>query len=86
PETVSDMEAQGRLGIDFGKLFEKGQRLATGQCDVKAYNQQLRDLIAAGRAEPSFVVSHREPLERAPELYEQFDDREEGVTKVILEP
>ena len=86
PETVSAMEAQGRLGIDFGKLFEKGQRLATGQCDVKAYNRHLRDLIVAGRAEPSFVVSHREPLEQAPDLYKQFDDREEGVTKVILEP
>ncbi|MDG5777097.1 glutathione-independent formaldehyde dehydrogenase [Haloarculaceae archaeon H-GB1-1] len=86
PETISEMEAQGRLGIDFGKLFEKGQGLATGQCDVKSYNRYLRDLIMAGRAEPSFVVSHREPLSNAPEMYEKFDDREEGVTKVILEP
>lgn len=86
PDTISEMEAQGRLGIDFGKLFEKGQGLATGQCDVKAYNRHLRDLIVSGRAEPSFVVSHREPLSNAPELYEKFDDREEGVTKVILEP
>ncbi|WP_435102322.1 glutathione-independent formaldehyde dehydrogenase [Halarchaeum sp. P4] len=86
PETISEMEAAGRLGIDFGKLFEKGQALATGQCDVKAYNRYLRDLIVAGRAEPSFVVSHREALENAPEMYQKFDEREEGVTKVILEP
>ncbi|MFB6078348.1 MAG: glutathione-independent formaldehyde dehydrogenase [Halarchaeum sp.] len=86
PETISEMEAQGRLGIDFGKLFEKGQKLGTGQCDVKSYNRYLRDLIVAGRAEPSFVVSHREALENAPEMYDKFDDREEGVTKVILEP
>ncbi|WP_188884020.1 glutathione-independent formaldehyde dehydrogenase [Halarchaeum grantii] len=86
PETISEMEAAGRLGIDFGKLFEKGQALATGQCDVKSYNRYLRDLIVAGRAEPSFVVSHRESLADAPEMYQKFDDREEGVTKVILEP
>lgn len=86
PETIGELEAQGRLGIDFGKLFEKGQALGTGQCNVKAYNRYLRDLIIAGRAEPSFVVSHREPLENAPEMYEKFDEREEGVTKVILDP
>ncbi|SDX79543.1 glutathione-independent formaldehyde dehydrogenase [Halobellus clavatus] len=86
PDTISEMEAQGRLGIDFGKLFEKGQGLATGQCDVKSYNRYLRDLIIAGRAEPSFVVSHRVGLDEAAEMYDRFDNREEGFTKVILEP
>jgi alcohol dehydrogenase/glutathione-independent formaldehyde dehydrogenase len=80
------MAAQGRLGIDFGLLFEKGQALGTGQCNVKSYNRQLRDLIIEGRADPSWVVSHRVDLERAPEMYEAFDNREEGVTKVLLEP
>ncbi|MFC6836857.1 glutathione-independent formaldehyde dehydrogenase [Halomarina ordinaria] len=86
PGAPDDMAAQGRLGIDFGKLFEKGLRLGTGQCNVKQYNRQLRDLIIEGRADPSFVVSHRVGLEEAPEMYEAFDKREEGVTKVLLEP
>lgn len=33
-----------------------------------------------------FIVSHVEPLENAPEMYERFDRREEGVTKVLLKP
>ena len=41
--------------------------MGSGQADVKAYNQELRDLILAGRAQPSFVVSKRVPLEQAPE-------------------
>ncbi|ESP87727.1 glutathione-independent formaldehyde dehydrogenase [Candidatus Halobonum tyrrellensis] len=86
PGAPDAMAGQGRLGIDFGKLFEKGQKLGTGQCDVKSYNRYLRDLIIEGRADPSFYVSHREPLENAPEMYERFDNREEGVTKVLLEP
>ena len=86
PGAPDDMAAQGRLGIDFGKLFEKGQRLGTGQCNVKEYNRELRDLIIQGRADPSFVVSHRVSLDEAPEMYEAFDKREEGVTKVLLEP
>ncbi len=86
PGAPDEMAAQGRLGIDFGTLFEKGLKLGTGQCNVKEYNRQLRDLIIEGRADPSFVVSHRVEIEQAPEMYERFDNREEGVTKVLLEP
>jgi len=86
PGAPDDMAAEGRLGIDFGLLFEKGQKLGTGQCNVKSYNRELRDLIIEGRADPSWVVSHRVGLDEAPEMYEQFDNREEGVTKVLLEP
>ncbi|MWV64406.1 alcohol dehydrogenase catalytic domain-containing protein [Halorubrum sp. JWXQ-INN 858] len=86
PGAPDEMAAQGRLGIDFGKFFEKGLKCGTGQCNVKAYNRYLRDLIIEGRADPSWVVSHRVDLEEAPEMYQKFDDREEGVTKVLLEP
>ncbi len=86
PGAPDEMAAQGRLGIDFGKLFEKGLKLGTGQCNVKQYNRQLRDLIIEGRADPGWVVSHRVGLDEAPEMYEKFDEREEGVTKVVLEP
>ena len=86
PGGPSEMAQQGRLGIDFGKLFEKGLALGTGQCNVKRYNRELRDMIISGKADPSWVVSHRVGLDEAPEMYEAFDKREEGVTKVLLEP
>ena len=40
--------------------------MGTGQCPVKRYNEQLRDLIMAGRATPSLIVSHELPLIEAP--------------------
>jgi len=86
PGAPDEMAAQGRLGIDFGTLFEKGQQLGTGQCDVKKYNRYLRDLIAEDVADPSFVVTHEAGLDEAPELYERFDDREEDVLKILLRP
>jgi glutathione-independent formaldehyde dehydrogenase len=86
PGAPDEAAAEGRLGIDFGKLFEKGLRLGTGQCNVKKYNRRLRDMIIEGRADPSFLVSHRQPLDNAPEMYEKFDNRAEGFTKVLLEP
>lgn len=77
---------KGIIPIPFGKLFEKGLRLGTGQANVKKYNRYLRDLIRAGRAKPSFVVSHEVPLDQAPQAYEKFDKRIEGYTKVVLKP
>ena len=86
PGGVDENAKKGALSINFGRLFEKGLRLGTGQCNVKRYNAYLRDLIIAGKAVPSFAVSHRVPLEQAPDAYDKFDKRIQGYTKVILNP
>jgi glutathione-independent formaldehyde dehydrogenase len=86
PGAPTEEAAEGRLLFEVGKYFEKGLSMGTGQADVKSYNRELRDLIIAGRAEPSYVLSHREPLDGAPEAYEKFDNREDGYTKVVLDP
>ncbi|PYH33660.1 glutathione-independent formaldehyde dehydrogenase [Aspergillus neoniger CBS 115656] len=78
--------AKGMISLSFGKLFEKGLSLGTGQCNVKAYNRQLRDLIIAGKARPSFVVSHEIGIEEAETAYDKFDKRVDGYTKVIIHP
>ncbi|KAI9726131.1 MAG: hypothetical protein M1834_009407 [Cirrosporium novae-zelandiae] len=86
PGASSSSSKQGLLTIPFGKLFEKGLSLGTGQCNVKAYNRYLRDLIIAGKADPSFVVSHEVGFEGVVGAYERFDRRVEGYTKVLLHP
>lgn len=86
PGAPSQEAKQGLIRIAMGELFAKGLRLGTGQCDVKRYNRQLRDMIIAGRARPSFIISHRLPLAQAPMAYDKFDKRVEGYTKVVLIP
>jgi glutathione-independent formaldehyde dehydrogenase len=86
PGAPSDEAKEGRLLFEVGKFFEKGLSMGTGQANVKSYNRYLRDLIVAGRAEPSFVVSKELPLAEAPDAYERFDNREEGYSKVVLHP
>ena len=86
PGAPNEDAAHGRLLFNVGKFFEKGLRMGTGQANVKAYNRHLRDLIIAGKAEPSFVVSKRVPLTEAPDAYARFDKREEGYSKVVLKP
>ncbi|WP_026328368.1 glutathione-independent formaldehyde dehydrogenase [Streptomyces sulphureus] len=86
PGGPTESARQGELLFKVGRFFEKGLRMGTGQANVKRYNRQLRDLIIAGRAEPSFVVSQRVPLTDAPDAYRRFDRREDGWTKVLLKP
>ncbi|AQW48092.1 glutathione-independent formaldehyde dehydrogenase [Streptomyces violaceusniger] len=86
PGAPDEHAKRGQLLVSIGRMFEKGQRMGTGQCNVKRYNRQLRDLIIAGRARPSFVVSHELSLAQAPQAYEKFDKRVEGYTKVVLHP
>lgn len=86
PGAPDSAAAKGYISFPFGKLFEKGLTVGTGQCNVKSYNRYLRDLIIAGRAKPSFVVSHNLPLEDAALAYEKFDKRIDGYTKVLLHP
>jgi glutathione-independent formaldehyde dehydrogenase len=77
---------KGELRLPLGALFEKGLSIGMGQTPVKQYNAYLRDLIIAGRAKPSFIVSHRLTLEQAPAAYEKLDRRSDGYTKVVLKP
>lgn len=86
PGAPDEHAKHGQLLVSIGRMFEKGQQMGTGQTNVKRYNRQLRDLIIAGRAKPSFVVSHELPLEDAPQAYQKFDKRIEGYTKVVLHP
>ena len=86
PGAPDELAKQGKVAFDFGKFWFKGQKMGTGQCPVKRYNRQLRDLIHAGKAQPSFIVSHHLPLDQAPEAYEHFDNRDDGWTKVLLHP
>lgn len=77
---------QGAYRIPWGRLWEKGIQVGTGQTPVRHHSLVLRDLIIAGRAKPSFIVTRRIPLDDAPDAYARFDRREPGHTKVLVKP
>ena len=86
PGAKDKLAKEGKLAFDFGQFWFKGQHGATGQANVKAYNRKLSNLIEAGKAEPSWIISHELPLDQAPDAYKNFDERKEGWTKVVLKP
>jgi threonine dehydrogenase-like Zn-dependent dehydrogenase len=72
--------------IPFGAAMNKGLTFRMGQTHVQHYLRPLLALIQAGEIDPSFVITHRLPLEKAPEAYESFRDKKDGCIKVVLHP
>jgi threonine dehydrogenase-like Zn-dependent dehydrogenase len=70
----------------FGAAMNKGLTIKMGQTHVQRYLQPLLAKIEAGEIDPSFVITHRRPIEDAPELYKTFRDKKDGCIKVVLKP
>ncbi len=72
--------------IPMGAAMNKGLTFKMGQTHVQRYMQPLLDKITAGEIDPSFLITHTEPLENAPAMYKKFRDKEDGCIKVVLKP
>jgi threonine dehydrogenase-like Zn-dependent dehydrogenase len=70
----------------IGALMQKGLTIKTGQTHVPRYLRRLMDYIERGEIDPSFVITHRVPLDEAPRMYDIFQKKEEGCIKVVLKP
>jgi threonine dehydrogenase-like Zn-dependent dehydrogenase len=70
----------------IGAAFAKGLTLRMGQTHVQKYARLLLRRIEAGEIDPSFVITHRLPLDQAPQGYEIFNNKEEECIKVVLKP
>jgi threonine dehydrogenase-like Zn-dependent dehydrogenase len=72
--------------LPFGALMNKGLTVKAGQTHVAKYHHQLLKRIEAGEIDPSGVITHKQPLENAPQFYKTFRDKQDGCIKVVLKP
>jgi threonine dehydrogenase-like Zn-dependent dehydrogenase len=72
--------------IPFGSLMNRSITVRTGQTHVHRYMRPLLERIRQGEIDPSFVVTHRLPLEEAPEGFRIFCDKQDECIKVVLKP
>jgi threonine dehydrogenase-like Zn-dependent dehydrogenase len=72
--------------IPMGAVMNKGLTIKTGQTHMHRYMRPLLERIEKGEIDPSFVITHRVPLEQAPEAYKTFRDKKDGCIKVVLQP
>jgi threonine dehydrogenase-like Zn-dependent dehydrogenase len=72
--------------IPLGAFMNKGLTMKTGQTHMMRFMKPLLDRIERGEIDPSFVVSHRVPIDQAPHMYKVFRDKQDHCTKVVLDP
>lgn len=72
--------------LPFGMLMNKGLTLRTGQTHVNRWTDDLLRRIQEGQIDPSFVITHSEPLASGPEMYKTFAHKKDGCIKVVLKP
>jgi threonine dehydrogenase-like Zn-dependent dehydrogenase len=72
--------------IPFGAAFQKGLTFRMGQTHVIKYLQPLLERIERSEIDPSFVITHRMPIDDAPNAYTTFRDKHDGCIKVVLKP
>ncbi|CUA77713.1 Zinc-type alcohol dehydrogenase-like protein C1198,01 [Schizosaccharomyces pombe 972h-] [Rhizoctonia solani] len=97
-EMIKSVRKMGRCGViaayagytnqfNMGALMEKGVRLiGNGQAPVHLYWEEiLNDYIIAGKFDPTFMITHRVPIDDMAKLYTAFDKRIDGVETVFVE-
>jgi threonine dehydrogenase-like Zn-dependent dehydrogenase len=72
--------------IPMGAFMNKALAMKTGQTHMMRFMKPLLDSVQRGEIDPSFVISHRVPIDRAPEMYKTFRDKQDNCTKVVLDP
>ena len=89
---------QGRHRVDPRRLrrlprqdpvrrrVRQGADLQDGPDPRQKYLKPLLERIESGEIDPSFVITHRLPLDEAAEAYKTFRDNKDECIKVVLKP
>jgi threonine dehydrogenase-like Zn-dependent dehydrogenase len=70
----------------LGAAFSKGLTFRMGQTHMMKYMAPLLARIERGEIDPSFVITHRLPIDEAANAYRTFRDNKDQCIKVVLKP
>ncbi len=72
--------------VPFGAAFNKGLTFKMGQTHMQRYLRPLLERVERGEIDPSFVITHRLPLDEAARGYDLFKQKKDNCIKVVLKP
>jgi len=86
--TVSVAGVYGGLIDKFpmGTIVNRALTVRSGQTHVQRYMQPLLERIRRREIDPTFIITHRLPLDQAPAGYRMFLQKEDDCEKVVLKP
>jgi 2-desacetyl-2-hydroxyethyl bacteriochlorophyllide A dehydrogenase len=73
-----------RVDVHMGVVWIKALTLKSGHANVIKHLDPVLDALAAGRLDPTPLVTHHMPLDEAGEAYRVYDRRE--ALKIVLQP
>jgi threonine dehydrogenase-like Zn-dependent dehydrogenase len=68
----------------MGAIVNRSLTIRSGQCHVHRYMRPLLERIERGEIDPSFVITHRMPLDDAPAGFDIFSRKEDECMKIVL--
>jgi threonine dehydrogenase-like Zn-dependent dehydrogenase len=72
--------------VPFGAAFGKGITMKMGQTNMHNYMKPLLERIEKGQIDPTYIISHRITLDEAPAMYRVWREKEQQVTKIVIDP
>jgi threonine dehydrogenase-like Zn-dependent dehydrogenase len=72
--------------LPMGAVVNKALTIKSGQTHMHRYMRPLLARIQNGEIDPSFIITHRLPLDDAPQGYEMFRYKLDNRIKVVLKP
>lgn len=70
----------------LGDLIARNITLKMGQAPVIHYMPELYQMIKEEKFDPTDIITHRMPLDKAEHAYSIFDEKEDNCIKVVLKP
>ena len=68
----------------IGAIVNRSLTIKSGQTHVHRYMRPLLKRIVDGQIDPGFIITHRLPLDAAPDAYEMFTNKTDDCLKVVL--
>jgi len=85
--TLSILGVYGLMDkFPIGTIINKGLTVRTAQQFGQKYVPRLLAHIERGELDPSYLITHRMPLEEAPKGYELFKKKEQGCVRAVFMP
>ena len=68
----------------IGAIVNRSLTIKSGQTHVHRYMRPLLKRIQDGEIDPSFIITHRLPLDQAAHGYEMFTNKEDDCLKIVM--
>lgn len=75
---------EARFAFSPVEAYDRNITYRIGRCPARAYAEDLAPVVRRHEATLARMITHRVALEHGPEMYRLFDEKREGVLKVVF--